>query len=174
MRATYSLVVRLAIAAPHVARDRLRNAAAARTRPTAASTPVRKPQCTDGIDNDGDGKTDYPNDPGCLNANQNDETDDCPDGAGCPECGNGRTTTATARSTTRTIPGCTSAAETTEQDVNPRACGAGIPTRRCPSNGIVAKRARSASGQSQHDLAACGGARPRDRVPARSRPRPTA
>ncbi|MFH1188241.1 MAG: hypothetical protein V1652_00140 [bacterium] len=33
------------------------------------------PQCNDGIDNDGDGKTDYPSDPGCSGANDNDEAD---------------------------------------------------------------------------------------------------
>lgn len=30
--------------------------------------------CSDGIDNDGDTKIDYPNDPGCTDANDNDET----------------------------------------------------------------------------------------------------
>lgn len=29
--------------------------------------------CNDGIDNDGDGKTDYPNDPGCASSTDNDE-----------------------------------------------------------------------------------------------------
>jgi hypothetical protein len=33
------------------------------------------PQCNDGIDNDGDGKIDFPSDPGCTDANDNDETD---------------------------------------------------------------------------------------------------
>ncbi len=33
------------------------------------------PQCSDGADNDGDGKTDFPADPGCTDANDNDETD---------------------------------------------------------------------------------------------------
>ncbi|MDD5751432.1 MAG: DUF11 domain-containing protein, partial [Candidatus Peribacteraceae bacterium] len=31
-------------------------------------------QCSDGIDNDGDGATDYPNDPSCSDADDNDET----------------------------------------------------------------------------------------------------
>src|SRR3989344_7854293 len=31
------------------------------------------PACSDGIDNDQDGFTDYPNDPGCTTANDNDE-----------------------------------------------------------------------------------------------------
>ncbi len=32
-------------------------------------------QCNDGIDNDGDGRVDYPNDPGCSSATDNDEYD---------------------------------------------------------------------------------------------------
>ncbi len=48
------------------------------------------PQCSDGIDNDGDGKIDFPNDPGCATPNGNDETDDCPNGPNCPECSNGK------------------------------------------------------------------------------------
>ena len=46
-------------------------------------------QCADGIDNDGDGKIDYPLDPGCTTASDDDETDTCPSGASCPQCGNG-------------------------------------------------------------------------------------
>ncbi|NOZ58211.1 MAG: hypothetical protein GXO66_01325 [Euryarchaeota archaeon] len=40
---------------------------------TCATTPA--PQCSDGIDNDGDGKVDYPEDPGCASADDNDERD---------------------------------------------------------------------------------------------------
>jgi len=32
-------------------------------------------QCSDGIDNDGDGKIDFPSDPGCESSNDDDETD---------------------------------------------------------------------------------------------------
>lgn len=39
---------------------------------TAGTTP---PQCSDGLDNDGDGVTDFPGDPGCTDAQDNDETD---------------------------------------------------------------------------------------------------
>ncbi|MBI1975110.1 MAG: hypothetical protein HYS57_01970, partial [Parcubacteria group bacterium] len=38
-----------------------------------ATVPVLR--CGDGVDNDGDGKTDYPNDPGCDATGDNDETD---------------------------------------------------------------------------------------------------
>src|SRR5688572_21726735 len=47
------------------------------------------PDCADARDNDGDGKTDYPFDPGCLVPNQDSEGDDCPSGPNCPECGDG-------------------------------------------------------------------------------------
>ena len=47
------------------------------------------PKCSDGVDNDGDGLVDYPNDPGCIAPNVDDETDDCPSGPHCPQCGNG-------------------------------------------------------------------------------------
>ena len=48
-----------------------------------------KPVCDDGLDDDSDGKIDYPNDPGCGSAVDDTETDDCPSGPNCPECGNG-------------------------------------------------------------------------------------
>lgn len=44
--------------------------------------------CNDGLDNDGDGKIDFPLEPGCTSPTDADETDTCP-GAGCPACGNG-------------------------------------------------------------------------------------
>ncbi|MFT3700495.1 MAG: hypothetical protein QM831_45545 [Kofleriaceae bacterium] len=48
-----------------------------------------KPVCSDGVDDDGDGKADFPEDPGCESADDNDETDDCPSGPNCPACSNG-------------------------------------------------------------------------------------
>jgi len=47
--------------------------------------------CEDGFDNDGDGKTDHPNDPGCTAPTDDDEMDGCMAGPGptCPECGDG-------------------------------------------------------------------------------------
>jgi hypothetical protein len=50
------------------------------------------PQCSDGIDNDGDGKIDFPADPGCTDASDNDETDVAPPGA----CNSGPTYTCPA------------------------------------------------------------------------------
>jgi len=43
-----------------------------------ANPPPPKPACSDGIDNDGDGKVDYPADPGCDSASDTDETDPAP------------------------------------------------------------------------------------------------
>ena len=41
---------------------------------------VPPPACSDGVDNDGDGLVDYPNDPGCLTPDDAWETVDCADG----------------------------------------------------------------------------------------------
>jgi hypothetical protein len=42
---------------------------------TAGSRTCEPAQCNDGIDNDGDGLIDYPNEPGCESREDNDETD---------------------------------------------------------------------------------------------------
>jgi pseudolysin/vibriolysin len=47
----------------------------------------RVPACSDGVDNDGDGRSDYPADPGCDSADDDDEADACP-GPDCPVCSN--------------------------------------------------------------------------------------
>jgi hypothetical protein len=55
---------------------------------TAGSRTCQPAQCNDGMDNDSDGATDFPADPGCLNSSDDDETDDCPSGPNCPACAN--------------------------------------------------------------------------------------
>jgi hypothetical protein len=45
------------------------------------------PACRNGDDDDGDGIADFPDDPGCIDALDNDESDTCP-GTGCPVCAN--------------------------------------------------------------------------------------
>ena len=45
--------------------------------------------CADGMDNDGDGENNYPNDPGCSDPSDTDESDDCPNGPNCPDCADG-------------------------------------------------------------------------------------
>jgi hypothetical protein len=49
-------------------------------------------QCADGMDNDGDTKTDFPADPGCTSKEDNSEVDDCGVGnpVNCPVCANGK------------------------------------------------------------------------------------
>jgi large repetitive protein len=46
------------------------------TQPPPPPPPPPKPQCSDGIDNDGDGRTDYPNDSGCSSATDDSEAPD--------------------------------------------------------------------------------------------------
>ena len=53
------------------------------------NNPGNAPQCSDGIDNDGDGKIDFPDEPGCTSLADDSETDNCPNGAGCPQCSDG-------------------------------------------------------------------------------------
>jgi len=47
------------------------------------------PVCSDGLDDDSDGKIDFPNDPGCTSAIDDTEADDCPSGPNCPACSDG-------------------------------------------------------------------------------------
>lgn len=44
------------------------------------------PQCRDGVDNDGDGRTDYPGDAGCTDANDTSESAPCTTAAGVTIC----------------------------------------------------------------------------------------
>ena len=48
--------------------------------PAALAAMPRKPPCSDGVDNDGDGFTDFPADPGCATANGPRENPACQDG----------------------------------------------------------------------------------------------
>ena len=54
---------------------------------TVGSKTCQPAQCGDGMDNNGNGKTDYPADPGCTNTSDDTETTVCP-GASCPVCSN--------------------------------------------------------------------------------------
>jgi hypothetical protein len=95
------------------------------------------PQCSDGIDNDGDGKIDFPNDPGCLNANQDSEVDDCPNGANCPQCGNGKDDDGDGKIDYPADPGCSSASDNSEQDVDLGACGPNVKVNPMPTGGVA-------------------------------------
>src|SRR3989344_2980513 len=50
---------------------------------------VVSPECSDGTDNDQDGKTDYPADPGCSSASDDDETNAPPPPPPSPQCSDG-------------------------------------------------------------------------------------
>jgi hypothetical protein len=70
-------------------------------------------QCQDGVDNNGDGKVDYPNDPGCDSPSDNTEVTVCP-GAGCPQCGDGADNDLDGEIDFPADPGCTAASDTQE------------------------------------------------------------
>ncbi len=74
------------------------------------------PRCSDGADNDGDELTDYPADPGCANPDDNDETDDCPDGPDCPQCANGVDDDGDELIDYPADPGCVAASDDDEND----------------------------------------------------------
>lgn len=92
-------------------------------------------KCDDGIDNDGDGKTDYPEDPGCAVPNADDEADDCPDGPHCPQCSNGRDDDGNGSMDYPGDFGCESAGDPTEVTINPVACGATLMIKDLPVTG---------------------------------------
>jgi len=77
-------------------------------------------QCADMIDNDGDGKIDYPNDPGCTTPDDDSENSDTcmtnPTGPNCPQCGNGRDDDGDGLIDYPADPGCSSAADNDESD----------------------------------------------------------
>ncbi|MDB4954666.1 MAG: cell surface receptor domain protein [Myxococcales bacterium] len=113
------------------------------------------PQCSDGKDNDGDGKIDYPNDPGCSVPNADDESDDCPDGAHCPQCGNGMDDDMNGLMDYPNDPSCSSAADDQEYMHNPVACGAGLTIKDVPVTGFDAVTLDMASQSAV--MSSCGG-----------------
>ena len=66
-------------------------------------------QCDDGIDNDGDGLTDYPVDPGCSSATDDDESDEF-------ECSDGVDNDGDGRTDFPNDPGCSSTTDDDESD----------------------------------------------------------
>jgi hypothetical protein len=57
--------------------------------PPATTLTCEAPVCADGRDDDADGRTDYPADPGCAAPSDDSEIDACPAGPGCPVCADG-------------------------------------------------------------------------------------
>lgn len=73
-------------------------------------------QCSNETDDDADGLEDFPYDPGCETINDNDESDDCPDGPNCSECGNQVDDDGDGRIDFGFDPGCLSAIDDDEVD----------------------------------------------------------
>ncbi|PIP73700.1 MAG: hypothetical protein COW88_01135 [Candidatus Lloydbacteria bacterium CG22_combo_CG10-13_8_21_14_all_47_15] len=115
---------------------------------------ISLPQCSDGIDNDGNGFSDYPNDPGCSSASDNSESGyapqcsdgidndgngvvDYPDDLGCssandnnesgwlPECSDGIDNDGNGLIDYPNDPGCSSASDNSESGYAPQ-CSDGI------------------------------------------------
>jgi hypothetical protein len=69
-------------------------------------------QCADGVDNDGDGKTDYPADPGCSSAADDSESPD--PAAPAAQCADGLDNDGDGKTDYPADPGCASAADDSE------------------------------------------------------------
>ncbi|HEV8325249.1 MAG TPA: hypothetical protein VG389_26800 [Myxococcota bacterium] len=81
------------------------------------------PQCQNGSDDDGDGRADFPDDPGCLTPEDADETDP----TFPPPCADGLDDDGDGRIDFPDDPGCTSAADDDETDAPlPPACTNGV------------------------------------------------
>ncbi|HUQ06430.1 MAG TPA: hypothetical protein VM261_28195 [Kofleriaceae bacterium] len=74
-----------------------------------------RPVCNDGRDDDGDTKTDFPLDPGCVSPDDMTEQDTCP-GTGCPACADGMDNDNDNRTDYPSDTSCTSASGTSEAD----------------------------------------------------------
>jgi hypothetical protein len=118
-----------------------------------------QPQCSDGVDNDGDGLIDFPYDPGCFTANQDDETDDCPTGPNCPQCANAQDDDMNGTSDYPDDPGCSAASDTDEYTDDPLACGAPVRIKQLPVDGHATG---TLMGSTSNLQGACGGAGPED------------
>ncbi|HEY5950164.1 MAG TPA: hypothetical protein VIV40_31930, partial [Kofleriaceae bacterium] len=92
----------------------------------AASPDADLPACADQQDNDGDGKIDFPYDPGCPAPQAEDELDPCPDGAGCPQCGDAKDNDGNGKIDFPDDTGCSSAYDAVEFTDDPTACGQGM------------------------------------------------
>lgn len=96
----------------------------------ASSTPpdtTPRALCSNGIDDDGDGKTDYPDDPGCCSFLDDVETDDGSPCASVSTCADGTDNDGDGLADFPYDPGCTSPLDTDEAD-QPAPPDAGVPT----------------------------------------------
>jgi hypothetical protein len=74
------------------------------------------PQCSDGLDNDADGKTDYPTDPGCSSPDDNSESPNPPP----PQCSDGLDNDGDKKIDYPADPGCSSPDDNSENSDQPR------------------------------------------------------
>lgn len=105
--------------------------------------------CADGIDNDGDTDADYPDDPGCTDLDDNDESDTCP-GAGCPQCGNEVDDDLDGQTDFPNDPGCNAASDNLERDP----CIPGVETLELPDTGVTGTTMGSSNFTGSCDTAA--------------------
>jgi hypothetical protein len=79
--------------------------------------------CGDGVDNDGDGKSDYPNESGCVAADDPDETDPVP----AAQCADGLDNDGDGATDWPADTGCAAAGDADEFNVVVGECGPGVP-----------------------------------------------
>ncbi|MBK9035420.1 MAG: PPC domain-containing protein [Myxococcales bacterium] len=113
----YTLSVRLAEAqgAPCTSPLECQVGYTCRAIPPATQLTCEPPVCADGRDDDGDGRTDYPADPGCASPQDDTEDDTCPAGPGCPACADGVDNDGDLLTDYPTDPGCTAASADSEE-----------------------------------------------------------
>ena len=95
------------------------NALLKATTAAGESRAVRKAQCSDGTDNDGDGKIDFPADPGCSGPTDDDEADNK------TECNDGVDNDGDGKIDFPADPGCSSARDNSEADSGNKGGGGG-------------------------------------------------
>jgi hypothetical protein len=91
------------------------------TTASGESRAVKNAQCSDGVDNDGDGRIDFPADPGCSSPNDDSEAD----GGGTPECRDGVDNDGDGRIDFPNDPGCSSRNDDSEAGGGARQCDDG-------------------------------------------------
>src|SRR5687767_9436249 len=112
-------------------------------------------QCDDNRDNDGDGKLDFPSDPGCFARQADDESDDCPTRPNCPQCANGKDDDGNGAIDYPGDTGCESSADSSEFLNNPQACGTGLKIKQLPPSGM--DNGQLEMGSASNIISMCGG-----------------
>jgi uncharacterized protein YkwD len=112
------------------------------TSTTGGSTPPPPPPapsyaCSNGADDDADGKVDYPADPGCTSTTDNDEYNAAPPPPPAPSyaCSNGADDDGDGKVDYPADPGCTSTVDNDEYNAAPAPTPTPVPTQPACSNG---------------------------------------